>query len=181
MRIALVAAVAKNGVIGDKGRLLWRISDDLKWFKKATLGKPVIMGRKTYESIGKPLPGRRNIVVTRSKTWSEEGVARAASLAEAIRLAEDFAEEDGAEEICVIGGGKIYAQTLKAADRIYLTRVDAEPAGDARFPPFDESEWRASPAGGCEQGGRNEHSCEFFILDRAGSRKASRADASASR
>lgn len=181
MRLALVAAVAKNGVIGDKGGLLWRISDDLKWFKRATLGKPVIMGRKTYESIGKPLPGRRNIVVTRSKSWSEEGVVRAVNLAEAIRLAQAFAVEDGAEEICVIGGGEIYAQTLEAADRIYLTRVDAEPAGDTRFPPFDESDWRASPAGGCEEGGRNQYSCEFFILDRAGSRKASHADTSASR
>ncbi len=170
MRLALVAAVARNGVIGDKGKLLWRISDDLKWFKKATLGKPVIMGRKTYESIGKPLPGRRNIVVTRSKSWSEEGAVRAGSVEDAIRLAQAFAKEDGAEEICVIGGGEIYAQMLGAADRIYLTRVDAEPAGNVRFPPLDEREWRASPAGGCEQGGRNDYSCKFFILDRAGTR-----------
>lgn len=167
MRIALVVAMAKNGVIGDKGAMPWRISDDLKWFKEVTLGKPVIMGRKTFESIGKPLPGRRNIVITRSSSWAQEGVERAGSINEAIALAEGAAREGGADEICVIGGGEIYAQTLDRAERIYLTEVDADVEGDARFPAFDESEWRKTAAGGCQQGGRNQYSCRFFILDRA--------------
>jgi dihydrofolate reductase len=166
MRVALVVAIAENGVIGDKGAMPWRISDDLKWFKKVTLGKPVIMGRKTFESIGKPLPGRRNIVVTRSASWEKEGVIRAAGVDEALRLAAAFAAEDGAEEVCVIGGGEIYAQTLDLAQRIYLTRVAAAVEGDAYFPPLEEGAWRARPAGGCEKSEKNQHSCQFFILDR---------------
>lgn len=166
-RVAFVVAVAKNGVIGVRGRMPWRISDDLKWFKEVTIGKPIIMGRKTFESIGKPLPGRRNIVVTRSDAFSHPGVVRAKDVSEALRLAEGFAQEDGADEICVIGGGEIYAQAFDSADRIYLTRVNAAPAGDACFPPFDESAWRVKPVGGCGKGERNEYSCEFFILDRA--------------
>lgn len=166
MRVALVVAIAENGVIGDKGAMPWRISDDLKWFKKVTLGKPVIMGRKTFESIGKPLPGRRNIVVTRSASWKQDGVVRAASVDEALRRAAAFAEEYGADEICIIGGGEIYAQTLDRAQRIYLTRVAASVDGDAHFPPFDQAAWRASAAGGCKKGEKNQYPCQFFILDR---------------
>lgn len=166
MRVALVVAIAENGVIGDKGEMPWRISDDLKWFKKVTLGKPVIMGRKTFESIGKPLPGRRNIVVTRSASWKKEGAVRAASVDEALRLAAAFAAEDGVDEVCVIGGGEIYAQTLDRAQRIYLTRVAASVDGDAHFPPFDEAAWRASASGGSEKSEKNQYSCRFFILDR---------------
>lgn len=166
MRLSLVVAIAANGVIGDRGQLPWRISDDLKWFKKVTFGKPVIMGRKTFESIGKPLPGRRNIVVTRSTEWVHDGVIRAGDVSEAIDLATKHAKTDGADEICVIGGAEIYRQTLARADRIYLTRVDVEATGDTYFPEYDARAWIKTPAGTCERGGRNEYSCRFFILDR---------------
>lgn len=162
-RVALVVAVSRNGVIGDQGKLPWRISDDLKWFKKVTLGKPVVMGRKTFESIGKALPGRANIVVTRAAGWSAEGAVRAGGVDEALRLA----DEAGADEICVIGGGEIYAQTIGMADRIYLTRVDLSLEGAIRFPEIAEGDWRWTADGGCEKSEKNEYSCEFFILDRA--------------
>lgn len=166
-RLALVVAVSRNGVIGDQGRLPWRISDDLKWFKKVTLGKPVVMGRKTFESIGKALPGRANIVVTRSADWSAEGAVRAGSVDEALALGAQLAGEAGAGEICVIGGGEIYAQTVARADRIYLTRVDVRLDGAVRFPDLAEGDWRRTSDGGCEKSEKNEYSCEFFILDRA--------------
>ncbi len=167
MRIALVVAVAENGVIGSGGGLAWKISDDLKWFKKITLGKPIVMGRKTFDSIGKALPGRANIVVTRSRTFAAEGVTAVASLDAALAAAEAAAKGAGAEEICVIGGGEIYRQTLPRAGRIYLTRVEARVEGDTFFPPIDPAQWRDTAAGGCERSEKNQYSCRFFILDRA--------------
>lgn len=166
IRIALVVAMARNGIIGDKGTLPWRISDDLKWFKKTTLGKPVIMGRKTFDSIGKPLPGRDNIVVTRSDDWSADGVIRTRSVAEALSVAKERAAGAGIDEVCVIGGGKVFAETLPVANRIYLTVVEAEVAGDVRFPPFHRSDWAETSAGGCDKGPRNDFACRFFVLDR---------------
>lgn len=168
IRLALVVAMAKNGVIGDKGALPWRISDDLKWFKKVTLGKPVIMGRKTFDSIGKPLPGRDNIVVTRSLSWNAEGVIRTRSVDEALSVARKRAAESGAGEVCVIGGAEIFGETLAKAGRIYLTEVEAEVAGDVKFPQFDRAGWAETPQGGCDKGPRNDFSCRFSILDRAG-------------
>ena len=168
MKIALVAAVARNGVIGGDGALPWRISDDLKWFKKHTVGKPLLMGRKTFHSIGKPLPGRDNIVLTRDPSFSASGVFVARTLRGGIALASACAEARGAEEICVIGGGDIYAQTIARADRIYLSRVAAEPDGDAFFPTLKPAEWRETKAGECAQSDKNEYACEFFILDRRG-------------
>lgn len=164
--VALVVAVSKNGVIGVGGTLPWRISDDLKWFKEVTMGKPVVMGRKTYESIGKPLSGRANIVVTRAHNWRADGVIRAGSVEEAIRRAAFQAEQTGAEEICVIGGGEIYAQTIDIATRLYLTEVDVEIEGGVYFPPIRARDWRRSRVGGCDRSDKNQHSCEFFILDR---------------
>ena len=174
MKISLVAAVAENGVIGAGGRLAWRISDDLKWFKKVTMGKPLVMGRKTFDSIGKPLPGRDNIVVTGNPDFAVDGVLRAGDIDGALALAEDCAAKRGAAEICVIGGGEIYAQILDHADRIYLTRVRAVVEGDAFFPTFDPAEWTEIRDSACEKSPKNQHSCEFFILDRrpAARRKA---------
>ena len=126
------------------------------------MGKPIVMGRKTYESIGKPLPGRANIVITRNPDYAPEGV----SVAPTVEAALDLAREEGADEICVIGGGEIYAQTLPFADKIYLTRVDAAPEGDVFFPDLDETVWRSRHESACEKSDRNEHACEFFILDR---------------
>ena len=142
MKIALVVAAARNHVIGCNNRLPWHLPQDLKYFKSVTLGKPIIMGRKTFESIGKPLPGRTNIVITRQMGWCAEGVHVAHDLPSAIALAKDVAAIDGAEEVMVIGGAEIYRSSLGLAQRVYLTRVDLEVDGDAFFPPLAENEWR---------------------------------------
>lgn len=134
--IVLVAAVAENGVIGVSGALPWHLPADLARFKRLTMGRPVLMGRKTFESIGRPLPGRRNIVITRNPEWSAPGVETASTLEDALdRVA-------GAEEAMVIGGAEIYARAIGYADRIELTEVHAAPEGDTLFPSFDRSAWR---------------------------------------
>lgn len=144
MKLALIVAAAKNGVIGRSNQLPWHLPQDLKYFKAVTLGKPVIMGRKTYESIGKPLPGRTNIVVTRSKLWStvDEVIVTNSfeqALAEAQRLV--TGELVSSDEVMVIGGAEIYRSALPFVDRIYLTRVAVEPEGDAFFDVLDERDW----------------------------------------
>ncbi len=138
MRISLIAAVAENGVIGREGGLPWRIPEDLKFFRATTLGKPVIMGRKTYVSIGKPLPGRLNIVLTRDRTWHAPGVSVAHDMDRALRIA----QESGADEAMIIGGADIYEMALPLADRIYLTRIQREFEGDALFPALDPQDWK---------------------------------------
>ena len=133
--ISIIVAVAQNGVIGDKNALLWHISEDLRFFKRTTSGHPVIMGRKTYESLGRPLPNRTNVVI--SRTMGEiEGCTVVRSLEEAVAL---FPTE---EEIFIIGGAQIYALALDIADRFYLTRVGHDYEGDTSFPEWDESKWR---------------------------------------
>ncbi|MEM9331607.1 MAG: dihydrofolate reductase [Pseudomonadota bacterium] len=139
--VALVVAVAKNGVIGMEGGMPWHLSTDLKRFKRDTMGKPCIMGRRTFESIGKALPGRLNIVVSRSNFVAEDTV-HATSLEAALFLAEGWAKENGAEEICVVGGGKVYHALIDRAAKLYVTHVMAEPDGDTRFPEIKDAEWR---------------------------------------
>lgn len=134
--VVLVAAVADNGVIGAEGELPWHLPDDLAHFKRVTTGNVVIMGRKTYDSIGRPLPKRTNIVVTRQADWSVDGVITAPSLTEALALAEEY---DG--DAMVIGGGQIYELAMPLADRQVLTEVHSAPDGDAYYPPFDREEW----------------------------------------
>ena len=136
MRITLIAALARNRVIGKDNRMPWHISDDLKRFKALTLGHTVLMGRKTFQSIGKPLPGRDNIVITRSRAFAAPGCRPVHSLAEAL------AAVRGADEVFVIGGAQIYALALPLADRLQLTEVDAAIDGDAYFPGFERSAWR---------------------------------------
>ncbi|MFZ5617092.1 MAG: dihydrofolate reductase [Pseudomonadota bacterium] len=165
MRISLVVAVARNGVIGRKGALAWKISDDLKRFRELTTGHPVIMGRKTYDSIGKPLANRINIVISRSMA-PERGVVIAQSIEEALRLGAEAAAHLDVEEMFVIGGADIYAKTLPLAHRIYLTAVAADVEGDVRMPAFDPAGWTRRLAGRSEKSPRNEHDCEYFILDR---------------
>ncbi len=164
--IALVVAAAENRVIGAEGALPWRISDDLKWFRKATLGKPVIMGRKTFESIGGALSGRDNIVLTRRARLAAEGAIVARDLDEALQLAAERARAEHGSEICVIGGAEVYAQCLARADRIYYTHVRSEIAGDAAFPEIAADDWRAIKVGEAAAGPRNEHACDFLVLDR---------------
>ncbi|MEM6463808.1 MAG: dihydrofolate reductase [Pseudomonadota bacterium] len=139
--VELVVAVARNGVIGSEGAMPWRLSTDLKRFKAITMGKPVIMGRKTYDSIGKPLPGRANIVITRNASFSAEGIDVAHSLEAALEQADKSARTSGAAAFCVIGGGEIYRAALPYADCVHLTHVDSEPSGDTVFPQLSEDVW----------------------------------------
>lgn len=142
-RISFVVAVAKNGVIGKDNALPWRLGGDLKFFKRVTMGKPVIMGRTTYDSIGKPLPGRSNIVVTRNADYRASGVHVVHSIEAALALGEQIAMRDGQQELTVIGGAQIFSAMLAAhsVDRMYYTEVHCSPEGDTWFPVFNRAEW----------------------------------------
>lgn len=142
LSIVLVVAVADNGVIGQGNAIPWRLKSDLQRFKQLTLNKPVIMGRKTYQSIGRPLPGRTNIVVTRDAAFTAPGVVVAPSFTAAEEVARGDALRRFATEIAVIGGAEIYTQWLPRAARIELTEVHAQPAGDTSFPPISPEQWR---------------------------------------
>jgi dihydrofolate reductase len=143
MTITLVAAMGANRVIGLDGDMPWHFPEDLAHFKRTTMGGAMVMGRKTFDAIGRPLPGRRTIVVTRSSEWAHDGVDVAHSLAEAIDMASaaDDAAEDGAAEVFVVGGGDIYAQALPLADRLVLTEIDESPEGDTFFPEWSRNDW----------------------------------------
>ena len=171
MKISLIVAMAKNGAIGLDNGLPWRLPGDMRYFKATTMGKPVIMGRKTWQSIGRPLPGRTNIVITRQRDWLPEGdVSQAVrvvrSLDEALSLGRDIARADGAGEVMVMGGAEIYRQALPGADRIYLTEVAADVAGDAFFPALDNSQWRETHREAGDPGG--EYSYAFVVKERSG-------------
>lgn len=142
--VALIVAVARNGVIGRDNTLPWRLPADLKHFKATTLGKPIVMGRKTFESLGKPLPGRTNIVITRDENFVAEGAVVVHSLDEALQAADAVAQRDGATEIMVIGGAEIYRQALPLAQTIHYTRVLLEVDGDAYFPELDATQWNCT-------------------------------------
>jgi dihydrofolate reductase len=140
--LALIAAVARNGVIGRDNQLLWRLKSDLQHFRRQTIGRPVLMGRKTFDSIGRPLPGRLTIVITRDGSFHAEGVLTSSSIEEAVQLAERSASRTiNAERVMVAGGGEIYAQTIDRAARLFITEVDLEVDGDAFFPKIDRSVW----------------------------------------
>jgi dihydrofolate reductase len=161
-RLALVAAVAANGVIGRDGALPWHLPDDLRHFRAVTLGKPVLMGRRTFESIGRPLPGRRNIVLSRGAAITVPGIETAATLQEALRRCAD------AEECCVIGGAALYAAALPLAQVIYLTRVHAAVAGDVHFPAVRWEDWRESARRDHAADERHAHAMSFLTLERIG-------------
>lgn len=145
--ISLIAAIGENGVIGDGERMPWHLPGDFAFFKATTMGKPVVMGRKTFESIGRPLPGRANIVITRRPGYAPEGIDVVASLEDALERAHAVARLNGQEEVFVIGGGQVYAEALPLADRLYITHVALAPEGATRFPAIDPEQWRvaASP------------------------------------
>ncbi|MGV3575683.1 MAG: dihydrofolate reductase [Devosia sp.] len=140
-RISLIAAVGANHVIGKDGDMPWRIPSDFAWFKRTTMGKPMIMGRKQFETFPKPLAGRPHIVVTRQRDYAPEGVDVVHDLDAAYALAMRLAAEAGTDEIMVIGGGDIYAQAMAKADRLYITHVALSPDGDVRFPSIDPEIW----------------------------------------
>jgi dihydrofolate reductase len=156
--VSLVVAMARNGVIGRDNGLPWgRLPEDLKHFKAVTLGKPVLMGRKTFESIGRPLPGRTNLVLTRDRAWKAEGVVAVHSLDAA--LTGDY--------VSGIGGAEIYRLLLPVANRIYLTRIDAEVSGDTVFPPIEYSEWAEIESRSFSADERNPFNMTFITLERA--------------
>ncbi len=166
VKLALIVAVAQNRVIGRDNKLPWYLPNDLKYFKQTTLGKPVIMGRKTYESIGKPLPGRTNIVITRQTDYQPEGVKVVSSVEDAIKVAESVCLIDGQEEAMVMGGAEIYGLTLPHCERLYLTEVHAEVEGDAWFPEYDKSEWAEVTREDFKAEGPNPFDYSFVVYER---------------
>lgn len=164
-RIAFIVAVADNDVIGRDGQLPWRLPTDLRHFRTLTLGKPVIMGRKTYQSIGKPLDGRDNIVLTRQAGFAVAGVHVAATPEAAIALARRLARERGVDEVQVIGGAEVYAALLPWADRLYLTRVHAAPDGDAHF-SLDQADWVERACEAMPRTDKDAHAADFITFDR---------------
>jgi dihydrofolate reductase len=160
VRVSLVVAAARNGVIGRDNDLPWRLPTDRKHFRRTTLGRPVIMGRLTWESIGKPLDRRKNIVVTRNRHYSAPGCTVVHSLEAALAAAEP------ADEVMVVGGSEIYALALPVADRVYLTRVEAEVEGDSFFPDLPPTEWRETERRESPADAQNPYSLAFLTLDR---------------
>jgi dihydrofolate reductase len=164
--LSLVVALAENSVIGRDNRLIWRLKSDLRRFREVTWGKPIIMGRKTFEAIGKPLPGRENIVLTRSRGFAPAGIEVAHDWSEALLRGEAAADRLGADEIAVIGGAEIYRLALPDAQRLRLTLVHATPEGDAVFPDYDPAlfreVWREAHPGGAD----DEHAFTFIDLER---------------
>jgi dihydrofolate reductase len=166
MRLSIIVAVSTNGVIGRGNQLPWHLSADMKRFKAVTMGHHLIVGRKTWDSIGRPLPGRRMVIVTRNPAFSAEGVETATSLEAAIELAHGR----GDEEAFIGGGAEIYTQALHRADTMYVTRVHIEVEGDAFFPDFDDvAEWRLTDAEHCEPDEKNPLPYSFLTYERIAS------------
>ena len=161
-----MVAKASNRVIGRNNKLPWYLPNDLKYFKQTTLGKPVIMGRKTYESIGKPLPGRTNIVITRQAGYQPEGVKVVGTVEDAIKVAESVCLIDGQDEAMVMGGAEIYGLTLPHCERLYLTEVHADVEGDAWFPEYEKSEWKEVTREDFKAEGPNPFDYSFVVYER---------------
>ena len=164
--LSAIVAMAKNRVIGINNSLPWYLPNDLKYFKAVTMGKPVIMGRKTYESIGRPLPGRPNIVISTNPNYSAEGVTVVSSVAEAKALANDLVAINGGDEAMVIGGEQIYKLFMDSLDRMYITEVMAEVEGDAWFPMFNEEEWMEASCEVFNAEGPNPYDYQIRVLNR---------------
>ncbi|WP_306117754.1 MULTISPECIES: dihydrofolate reductase [unclassified Roseitalea] len=174
--IAIVAAVAKNAVIGRNGDMPWHLPTDLKRFKALTLGHPVIMGRRTFESIGKPLPGRLNIVVTRDHDWEAQGAMAVRSLGAAVELASahlesfepdpDDPDAEAPDTIFIAGGGEIYAQAIDMADVLHITHVDSDVAGDTHFPKVAYEDWRVIRADDVPAGEKDSHATRYVVYER---------------
>ena len=164
MKIELVVAAARNGVIGRDGAMPWSMPSDLKVFRRLTMGKPIVMGRRTFQAIGRPLDGRTNIVVTRDRDYAAEGIEVAHSIEEALEIARRApGSEDG---IMVIGGGEIYDAVMPHADVVHLTRIDAAPAGDTYFPDPHPDAWREVERTPIPQGSRDQHAAELVRYER---------------
>ncbi|MEX2092686.1 MAG: dihydrofolate reductase [Pirellulales bacterium] len=162
MRISILAAVAENGVIGRGGQLPWHLSADLQRFKRLTMGHTIVMGRKTWESIGRPLPGRRMVVITRQSGYRVEGVEVVGSLDEALALA----RAAGDDEAFIIGGAEVYRLALPRADRLYMTLVLAEVEGDTKFPDVDWETWARTETETVDADADNEYPSLFYVFER---------------
>jgi len=167
MQLAIVVAQSKNRVIGVNNDLPWRLPKDLAYFKSVTLGKPIIMGRKTFESIGRPLPGRTNIVISRNAQFAPEGVEVVASLLQAVELAKEVCARDSVDEAMIIGGAQIYAQAIEMADSLYITQVDAHIEGDAFFPEVDYSAYRLEFQEDWQSDDKNPYAYSFLRFAKA--------------
>jgi dihydrofolate reductase len=159
-RVSLIVAMARNRVIGADNKIPWHLPNELKLFKSLTMGHHIVMGRKTYESIGRLLPGRTTVIVTRQKDYAMPGAIVAHSIAEAVAACE------GDDEIFVIGGADLFRETLPIADRLYLTTVDAEPEGDTFMPEFDESAWKETSAQAFEKDEKHAYAYRLAVLER---------------
>ena len=165
--LALIAARARNGVIGRGGALPWRLKSDMELFKATTLGKPVMMGRKTWDSLPKkPLPGRTNLVLSRDGTFEPKGAVVCDRFDQALSMAREQAEEDGSEEVCVIGGTALFALAMPKTKRLYLTEVEVEVDGDAIFPDFDEAAWREVKRDAHPAAEGDDYAFTFRVLER---------------
>ena len=164
--LSIIVAAANNGAIGKDNQLLWHLPEDLKYFKRITMGKPIIMGRKTFESIGRALPGRLNIVVTRQTDWQHEGVRAVNNIDEAMHMADAQAYIDGVDEVMMIGGAQLYEAALPIASRVYLTRVDATIEGDAFFPELDQQQWYEISRESFAASDANPYDYAFCVLER---------------
>jgi dihydrofolate reductase len=165
-KLSVIVAAAENGVIGRNNALPWHLPEDLRYFKRVTMGKPIVMGRRTFESIGRPLPGRTNIVITRSQAFQVDGVHAAATLDEALCVAREVAIKDGVEELLVIGGAQIYQSALPMAQRLYLTEVHARVEGDVRLPEIDWAQWREVGRKRYHAEGANPYDYSFVVFER---------------
>lgn len=166
MLISLIVAAATNNAIGKDGQLPWHLPNDMKHFKNVTWGMPVVMGRKTYESLGKALPGRKNIVISRQPGWKAEGAVVVKTMDDAMFVA----RETDAKEVMVIGGGEIYRQMFDRAQRIYMTRVEAEPEADTFFPVIDPAQWYLVSQKNHEADEKNAYNYSFQVWERIGGR-----------
>lgn len=168
VKIAMIAGVAENGVIGSDQTIPWRVPSDMAFFKQTTLGKPIVMGRKQYETVGKPLPGRTNIVITRQQDYQPDGVLVFHDIETALAQARQIAEADGVDEIMIIGGGELYAQLMDRADRLYITHIDLSPAGDVRFPAIAPEQWTVVDLPEVAPSPRDEASYRVKVYERRG-------------
>ena len=155
MKISMIAAMTVNRVIGKDNKMPWHLPEDLKHFKASTMGKPIVMGRKTFESIGRPLPGRHNIVITRQSDFTADGITVVASFEEAQKAAGEV------EELAVIGGGQLYKQVLPLADKLYLTLINIDVEGDTYFPEWDDGSWQQE----CCENGINKDGIEYSFIN----------------
>jgi dihydrofolate reductase len=162
MKLSLLLAASENGAIGKDNQLPWHLPNDLKYFKNLTWGLPILMGRKTFESIGKPLPGRKSIVITRQKGWRHDGVDKVHSVGEAIKKATNY----GVKEIFVIGGAEIFDSALPTADRIYLTRIHHHFDGDVFFPELQKDTWQLVSERFCEKDEKNSYDHTYQVWER---------------